>query len=109
MEGAGLRDDSLARQSIDCFGWKYQVHKIIQECLEAAEKGNKLEESFFNLSMRNTDEMTEAFIDELADVEIMLACAKEIFGHDRLAAARLKKEQKLRGIIDAARNSGQIA
>ena len=103
-----MRDDSLVRQAVDCFGWKYQLKKALQEYSEALTAGLKYLESLDSNSSRDKEIALNDFIGEIADTEVVNGCLREIFGHSAIAEAKLKAEKKLLGIIEARRGSQDL-
>ena len=68
-------DKSLLKRAILKWGMNTQTHKLQEELLELALVINQL-------SCPTKPDMTDALIDELADVKIMMAQAEIMFGEE---------------------------
>ena len=94
MENKMNEKEKLYADAIERFGIHYQTYKLIEELSELIRAALKLRQS--------GPGRMENFIDEIADVEIMIEQMKQ--GYRIADAVALRKSEKLirlRGIVDA--------
>ena len=83
-------DKHILKRAIDKWGVETQTKKLQEECLELALVINQME-------CPTKPDMTAQFIDELADVKIMMAQAELMFGTDQINE---RVEYKLKRMAD---------
>lgn len=83
-------DKTLLKRAIEKWGIVTQTNKLQEECLELALVINQL-------SCPTKPDLTEAFIDELADVKIMMAQAELMYDSSRINE---RVEYKLKRMAD---------
>lgn len=83
-------DKHILRKAIAKWGIETQTKKLQEECLELALVINQME-------CPTKPDMTDQFIDELADVKIMMEQAELMFGADRINE---RVEYKLKRMAD---------
>lgn len=82
----------IYKEAVDRFGKEHQIGVLIEEMGECIAKGSQL-------IVRKRD-VEEDFIEEIADVAIMIEQMKIIYGKDRVTSIVHKKLTKLRGHLD---------
>lgn len=75
------------------FGKKHQVFVLIEEMGECIAAAAQL--------MNRDRDVEDEFIEELADVQIMINQMETVYGKDRINQAIHKKLKKLQGHLDA--------
>ncbi len=83
-------DKHILKRAIAKWGVETQTKKLQEECLELALVINQME-------CPTKPDLTDQFIDELADVKIMIAQAELMFGADRINE---RVEYKLKRMAD---------
>jgi len=86
---------SIYQKALDKWGQEGQIKKIQEECLELALAINNMD-----CPTKSKAEYYRNFIDEVADVSIMLKQAELIIGKATLRGAKARKLVKLQKHLD---------
>lgn len=90
-------EQELLEEALLLFPKNGQLGMMAEECAELAQASNKM--------VRGADRAYEMFVEEIADVEIMIAQMRMIFADlpNKVEIAKIQKLKKFEGYIIAAR------
>lgn len=83
---------SIYEQAVDKFGKTHQIGVLIEEMGECIAKGSQL--------ITRGRDVEQEFIEEIADVQIMINQMEVVYGKERINTAIRKKLTKLQGYLD---------